>query len=146
MIRLSAPISYLPTVILWFATGIAAWHDWRVHRIPPFWIGVAVGTTGIWLLLGVWPISRLLWGAGIWGFYELGLRRMPESVGWGDVQWATLLMIGLGPWGIIPILAGHLGIEYFHWRYPHRVGHPWMPGAWGGLTGLGLFWIIWVHG
>lgn len=123
-------------------TAIAAEEDIRRREIPnPLSALGALWGMGL-MVMHVLPWFRLLWAAGIWGLYELGLALQPGSVGWGDVKWASIVMGWLGAPGLVVLAWGHLGSTLWGtadwWRHGRqtpwsRSAGPWAPGALLGL-------------
>lgn len=134
-------------------TGIVAVTDWRGQVIPNRWSGLGAGLVLMGILTGALPATRLLWGMGTWGAYELSLWWQPGSVGWGDVKWASFLMALFGGLGLLMVGAGHAGSllwgtcqwaregRHRPWR---QYGGPWAPGAFAGCLLLGsAFFVSW---
>lgn len=135
---------------IWAAlTGLTAWAAWTDARRCEIPNGLSLAATAcsMGLLIGhLIPWSRLLWAAGTWILYELALALQPDSVGWGDVKWATIVMGWLGGRGLMVLAVGHLGSLAWAtvrwWRQGRRpawrrMGGPWAPGALLGLLILG---------
>lgn len=143
-------IGPVPTAGVAILTGLAAVWDARTRTIPNALSWVAMGFGAACLALGALPPTRLLWAAGTWAAYDVVASRWPQSLGYGDVKWATVLMGFLGAAGLPVLLGAHLGVVVWatvEWLAAGRrtlwtrLTGPWAPGAavalgWMLATGL----------